>query len=242
MNKVKLINKLKQRKYRDELGLFIVEGDKLVSEIPKDLLEFVISVDEIGERDFNKLSELTTPQKFIAVCKKPDNLIMNYEFGGEKATEKQEDNSVANNSSFLIPHSSLIIALDRIQDPNNVGAILRSTAAAGLKNVILLEGTADPFNLKSVRASMGAIFHLNLIDMTEEELINSNLNLVSAHMKGKSYRDFKMSDNSALIFGNEGAGVSKNLLEVSEKITIPIHNVESLNVNAAAAILIFQFA
>ena len=226
MNKLKLINKLKQRKYRDELGLFVVEGDKLISEIPKDLLEFVISVDEIGEREFNKLSELTTPQKFIAVCKKPAN---------SPLTDSP-------NYALSITHYALTIALDRIQDPNNVGAILRSTAAAGLKNVILLEGTADPFNLKSVRASMGAIFHLNLIDMTEEELINSKLNLISAHMKGKSYRDFKMPSNSALILGNEGAGVSKSLLEVSEKITIPIHNVESLNVNAAAAILIFQFA
>ena len=218
MNKIKLINKLKQKKYRDEFGLFIVEGDKLISEIPKNLLEFVISVDEIGEREFNKLSELITPQKFIAVCKKP------------------------NNPTFQISHSELTIVLDRIQDPNNVGAILRSTAAAGLKNAILLEGTADPFNLKAVRASMGAIFYLNLINMTEEELINSNLNLISAHMEGKSYRDFKMADNSALILGNEGAGVSKSLLEVSEKITIPIQNIESLNVNAAAAILIFHFA
>ena len=222
MNKLKLIKKLKQRKYRDELGLFIVEGDKLISEIPKNLLEFIISVDEIGEREFNKLSELTTPQQLIAVCKKPANF--------------------SNNSAFQISNSELTIVLDRIQEPNNVGAILRSTAAAGLKNVILLDGTADPFNLKSIRASMGAIFHLNLFNMTEEELINSNLNLVSAHMEGKSYRDFKMSDKSALIFGNEGAGVSKTLLAVSKKITIPIHNVESLNVNAAAAILIFHFA
>ena len=218
MNKIKLINKLRQRKYRDELGLFIVEGDKLIEEIPKDLVEFVVTVDEVGEREFKKLSELTTPQSKIAVCHR-----------------------IQLNSSFNIQHSKLTVVLDRIQDPNNVGAILRSTAAAGLKNVILLEGTADPFNLKSVRASMGAIFHLNLINMSEEELLNSNLNLVSAHIEGVNYRNFAMPKNAALILGNEGQGVSQNLLETSQKITIPIQNVESLNVNAAAAILIFQF-
>ena len=139
-------------------------------------------------------------------------------------------------------NAELTIVLDRIQDPNNVGAILRTTAAAGLKNIILLEGTADCFNPKSIRASMGAIFHLNLVTMTEEELINSKLKLIAAHIEGVDYRSFKLPKNSALILGNEGQGVSKSILEISEQITIPIQNVESLNVNAAAAILIFHFA
>lgn len=217
MNKLKLINKLKLRKYRDEFELFIVEGDKLIEEVPKDLLEFTITVDEIGEREFKKLSELTTPQTSIAVCRKPKI-----------------------NSSF--DNSKLTIVLDRIQDPNNVGAILRTTAAADLKDVILLEGTADPFSSKSIRASMGAIFHLNLVTMSESELLNSKLNLISAHIEGDNYREIKIPSSSALILGNEGQGVSKNLLDVSKKITIPIHNIESLNVNAAAAILIFNFA
>ena len=217
MNKLKLINKLKLRKYRDEFGLFIVEGDKLIEEIPKALLEFTINVDEIGEREFKKLSELTTPQNSIAVCRKP------------------KINSSSDNSK-------LTIVLDRIQDPNNVGAILRTTAAADLKDVILLEGTADPFSSKSIRASMGAIFHLNLITMSETELLNSKLHLIAAHIKGDNYRETKIPSSSALILGNEGKGVSKNLLDVSKKITIPIHNIESLNVNAAAAILIFNFA
>ena len=219
MNKIKLINKLKQRKYRDELGLFLVEGDKLIGEIPSNLLEFTISIDEIGEREFNKLSELTTPQTKIAVCRKP-----NY------------------NSALQIENQKLKIVLDRIQDPNNLGAILRSTAAAGLHDVILLNGTADPFNSKSIRASMGAIFHLNLINMTENELIESKLNLIAAHIDGLNYRKFKLPSSAALILGNEGQGVNDSLLKVSTKITIPIQKVESLNVNAAAAILIFHFA
>ena len=219
MNKIKLINKLKQRKYRDELGLFLVEGDKLIGEIPSNLLEFTISIDEIGEREFNKLSELTTPQTKIAVCRKPTY-----------------------NSALQIENQKLKIVLDRIQDPNNLGAILRSTAAAGLHDVILLNGTADPFNSKSIRASMGAIFHLNLINMTENELIESKLNLIAAHIDGLNYRKFKLPSSAALILGNEGQGVNDSLLKVSTKITIPIQKVESLNVNAAAAILIFHFA
>ena len=218
MNKLKLINKLKLKKYRDELGLFLVEGNKLIEEVPKNLIEFVLSVDEVGEREFKKLSELTTPQTRIAVCKKPNF-----------------------NSEFLIQNSKLAIVLDRIQDPNNVGAILRTTTAAGLEDVILIEGTADPFSSKSIRASMGAIFHLNFINMTEEKLINSNFNLVAAHINGADYRSFELPPNSALILGNEGAGVSYKLLDSSMKINIPIKNVESLNVNAAAAILIFHF-
>ena len=217
MNKIKLINKLKLRKYREELNLFIVEGDKLIEEIPKNLIEFVVTVDDIGEREFKKLSELTTPQSAIAVCRKPS-------FTSASADSK------------------LTVVLDRIQEPNNVGAIFRTTAAAGIKDVIILEGTADPFSPKSIRASMGAIFHLNLLTMSEEELINSKFNLVAAHIEGVDYREFELPNNAALILGNEGQGVSQRLLEVSSKINIPIQNVESLNVNAAAAILIFTFA
>ena len=219
MNKLKLINKLKLRKYRDDLGLFIVEGDKLIEEIPKDLIEFTITVDDIGEREFKKISELTTPQSIMAVCRKPK---INY--------------------ALRITNYALTIVVDRVQEPNNVGAILRTAAAANFKDVILLEGTADPFNPKSIRASMGAIFHLNLITMSEDELLNSKLNLIAAHIEGSNYREFKMPQSSALILGNEGQGVSQQLLDASTKITIPIHNVESLNVNAAAAILIFHFA
>ena len=217
MNKIKLINKLKLRKYRDEMNLFLVEGDKLIKEIPKDLLEFVITVDDIGEHEFKKISELTTPQSAIAVCRKPK-------------------------ACFDTSNAKLIIVLDRIQDPNNVGAILRTTAAAGVKDVIILEGTSDPFSPKAIRASMGAIFHLNLIAMTETELLNAELNLVAAHIKGVDYRNFELPNKAALILGNEGQGVSKTLLKVSTTINIPIQNVESLNVNAAAAILIFHFA
>ena len=217
MNKIKLINKLKLRKYRDELNLFIVEGDKLIEEIPKDLIDFVMTVEDIGEREFKKISELTTPQSAIAVCRKPSFI--------STSTD-----------------SKLKIVLDRIQEPNNVGAILRTTAAAGIKDVIILEGTADPFSPKSIRASMGAIFHLNIITMSEEELINSKFNLIAAHIEGVDYREFELPNNSALILGNEGQGVSQRLLEMSSKINIPIQNIESLNVNAAAAILIFNFA
>ena len=157
MNKIKLLNKLKLKKYRDEFGLFVVEGDKLVDEIPKNFLEFVLTIEEIGEREFKKISSLTTPQKKIAVCKIPKSQPLT---------------------------SDLVIVLDRIQDPNNVGAILRSTSAADLNDVILIEGSADPFNQKSIRASMGSIFHLNLIEMTEEEFLKTNLNFVAAHITG----------------------------------------------------------
>ncbi len=217
MNKIKLINKLKLKKYRDELNLFVVEGDKLIDELPNDSIEFILSVDEIGEREFKKISSLTTPQSKIAVCRKPKSL---------KIT------------------GDLIIVLDRIQDPNNIGAILRTTAAANFRDVILLDGTADPFNEKSIRASMGAIFHLNLVTMSEDELLNLPFKLVAAHIEGINYREFILhkSQPVALIFGNEGGGVSKNILNSAEKITIPIYNVESLNVNAAAAILIFYLA
>ena len=214
MNKLKLINKLKLRKYRDEYGLFVIEGDKLIDEVPKHLIEFIVTQEEIGEQNFKKISSLTTPQSAIAVCKKPKSSAISEDF---------------------------IIVLDKIQDPNNVGAILRTTAAANFHDVILIDGTADPFNPKSIRASMGAIFHLNLINMSESDLLNSKFNLVAAHINGIDYKKFDKPEHCALILGNEGAGVSKNLREAATKITIPISNVESLNVNAAAAILIFHF-
>ena len=231
MNKIKLINKLKLRKYRDEMGLFIVEGDKLIEEIPKNLIEFVLNADDIGEREFKKLSELTTPQSAIAVCHKPNI-----------GTRGKGQGASSDNLNGYSLNTKLAIALDRIQDPNNVGAILRTAAAAGIKNVVILEGTADQFSPKAIRASMGAIFHLNLITMSEEELINTDFKLIAAHIEGTNYRELELPKKSVLILGNEGQGVSKKLLEVSTKVNIPIQNVESLNVNAAAAILIFHFA
>lgn len=217
MNKIKLINKLKQKKYREEFGLFIVEGKRLCEEARSSGAEIVfeLSAEEIGEREFKRLSEVETPQGILMVVKRPP--------------------------SRKLIRAGLIPILDGLQEPGNVGGIIRTAAALGCKQVIALDSTVDPFNPKSVRASMGGIFKLDVIRMTRAELLSSGLSLVAAALDGVSYDRFRFEEPTALVFGSEARGVDPMILEKSARISIPMVGMESLNVNVAAGILMYEW-
>ena len=140
------------------------------------------------------------------------------------------------------------VVLDRVQDPGNVGAILRCCLAFGFKDVFLLPGTCSPFNEKAVAASQGALFELNLHSITEEELLNlaqkESISLYATALRDsvpfETYR-FEKQEKLAFVFGNEGKGVSESLLSKAKaRLRLAMEGIESLNVSVAAGILLYS--
>lgn len=229
---IKEIRSLKDKKQRDNLNLYIVEGikavndailvlggvysvigtDNAVNEI-KDLSK-AERVEIVSNQVFSSISGEVSPQGVLAVIKKP--------------TEKAP--------------SGKAVLLDRVSDPANVGAIIRSAAAFGFKDVYALS-SADPFSPKSVRASMGGIFRVNVISGDREEILEKiNIPLVVADMDGQNIKDFKIEGDFCLVIGNEGSGVSQEVLSLSKSVvSIPMQNdMESLNAGVSAGILMYE--
>jgi TrmH family RNA methyltransferase len=140
-------------------------------------------------------------------------------------------------SAILSRRDSVAIALDGVQDPGNVGTIVRLAAAFDASGVLLLPGCADPFGPKAIRSSVGAILSVPVAAITAKELLAANVPLFAADGAGATIDP--PATNAVLIFGNEGAGVSRELLERATPIAIATSSrVESLNVASSAAILL----
>ena len=143
----------------------------------------------------------------------------------------------ASAAGILARRDTVAIALDAVQDPGNVGTIVRLAAAFDASGVLLLPGCADPFGPKAIRSSAGAILTVPVATITADELLAAGLPLVAAAMSGTP--SDPPATNAVLIFGNEGVGVSPALLQHATKIAIPMSGrVESLNVASSAAILL----
>ncbi|MCD8785899.1 TrmH family RNA methyltransferase [Staphylococcus gallinarum] len=234
-SKVKNANKLKKKKDRDKTGQALIEGYHLIEEayqskltikqlfivdtsrISSDLIEYAEEVFEINLKVAEALSGTVTPQGFFAVIEKP-----NY----ETTTAKQ------------------VLLIDRIQDPGNLGTLIRTADAAGIDLIVLEKGTADPYQDKVLRASQGSVFHLPIIIDSLESFIDSFDGPVygTALEEAVSFHEISAKDHFALLLGNEGEGVSQQLLaQTTQNLTIPIYGkAESLNVAIAGSILIYH--
>jgi TrmH family RNA methyltransferase len=143
----------------------------------------------------------------------------------------------ASAADILARRDTIAIALDAVQDPGNVGTIVRLAAAFDAAGVLLLPGCADPFGAKAIRSSAGAILTVPVARITARELIDANVPLVATAMHGAPIEP--PAREGVLVFGNEGAGVSEELLRHATQLTIPMSTrVESLNVAMSAAILL----
>jgi TrmH family RNA methyltransferase len=162
---------------------------------------------------FDQLTETKTPQGRLGLFERPRT------------------------SDLLAHRDNIIVALDGVQDPGNVGTIVRLAAAFDAAGVALLPGCADPFGPKAIRASAGAILTVPVANVTPQELLDCGLPLFAAAGDGKPIDP--PSRNAVLIFGSEGTGISPELREHATAIAIPTSGrVESLNVAASAAILL----
>lgn len=235
-DKVKALKKLHTRKEREKTATFFIEGFHLIEEavnsnwtikeiilqdgvdLPKWADDF--KVVEVSENVFQHITQTKTPQGIGAVV----NLSKVTKFDGNH-----------------------VLLLDRIQDPGNLGTIIRTADAAGFDAVILGEGTVDVYNDKVIRSTQGSIFHIPVI---RDNLIERILNLkkegfsiwASALTNSKDFHTVKTNDKVALIVGNEGSGIQHDLLDLADELVkIPIYGkAESLNVSIAAGILMYH--
>lgn len=235
---VKYIQSLAHKKVRDEQGVFIAEGPKVIAEFLQAdkfpyktifglqswmeqnnaLLKNISAENKIAINDseLERISHLQTPNKVVAVFYKKED----------------EPAELINNISLM---------LDEIQDPGNMGTIIRTADWFGIKNIICSNECVDCFNPKVVQASMGSLSRVNIIYTDIEEFIknNSGIKIYAATLSGKDVSLFKIKEGIILI-GNESKGVSEKLLNISaEQITIPKQGeAESLNAAVACGIIL----
>ena len=226
--RIKNVSKLNNRKYRKEMGLFLVEGSHLVEEAYKhNLLTEVYSLDEndypnnnvVSENVMRKISSLDTVPNIIGVCK------------------FKEEKEVGNK----------LLILDNIQDPGNLGTIIRSAVAFNVDTIILSEDTVDLYNPKVIRATQGMIFNINIIirDLYSfvSKLKKENYKIYSTNVvNGSEVKSIERYEKCAIIMGNEGNGVRRELQDISDaNIYINMNPLcESLNVGVATSIILYE--
>ena len=232
-SQIKLITSLKHKKFRQQYGFFVVEGVKTIKELLESKLELhalyttesfnINAKDEvlITESELKRISFLTTPNKALAVFKIPKQKPLN------------ED--------------GLIVVLDAVSDPGNLGTIIRLCDWFGIKELICSLNTVDCYNPKVIQATMGSLTRVNItyIDLVPF-LKEAKQPVYGAFMEGENVYKKQLPENGILVMGNEANGISKDMEAlIAEKISIPrfgdLQETESLNVATATAILLSEF-
>ena len=231
---IKEINKLKEKKYRDLTNTFLIEGEHLVEEaIKNNLIKELIVLEGanininnikttyVGKEVMKKLSSMDSYPNIIGIC------------------NKKKEQEIKGN----------ILILDDIQDPGNLGTIIRSSMAFNIDTIILSAKTVDLYNQKVIRSTQGMLFHINIIVRDLEEIITklkeNNYKIYGTKVdNGKDVREINNIGKYALVIGNEGNGMSNKVSNLcDEYLYIRINNnVESLNAGVAASILLYELA
>lgn len=248
---VKHVVSLHKRKYRNEYGEFLIEGWRFVEEavrrkaeirqiyfcpekdngfwasLKEVLQERRIPVQEVDEKVLRKMSETEEPQGILAVI-------------GCKEYSWQD---------LEINPQTLLLIVDGVQDPGNLGTILRTALAAGVHQVCLTPGTVDLYNPKVLRSTMGAIFALKVLtDCLPEQVVEftraKGLNILTGDLDGEPFYETELALPLALVVGNEGNGPSDVFRSMElTRVTLPMsHEVESLNVAIATGIMLYEIA
>ena len=231
--KVKYYYKLGKKKYRDLNNEFIVEGEHLILEAYKakslkevlilegEVLPIEVPIIEVSMEVLKKITMLNTPPKMIGLC------------------EKKIDTTIGKR----------ILVIDKVQDPGNMGTIIRSAVAFNIDTIVIGDNTVDVFSPKVVRATQGMIFHIPIVFYSIDKLIpilnKLNIPIYATNVKyGEEVKNLTKKEKEcfALIIGNEGSGVNPKYLEKSDKfIYIPMNDVvESLNVAVATSIILYE--
>jgi TrmH family RNA methyltransferase len=225
---VKELVKLKTKKYRDQAGLFIIEGDHLIKEASKkgcikEIISTNLSVKAnyyVTNEIMKKISSQVSPSESIAVC----------EFLKSEGLGKK------------------VLVLDGIQDPGNLGTIIRSAVAFMFDTIILSDNSVDLYNDKVIRSSEGMIFNINILRRNIIEFLNENKDkyevFVTDVIEGENIKNFKNSDSFILVIGSEGSGVSESVKSsANHLINLKMNkNCESLNAGVAASILMYEMS
>ena len=244
-NKIKLIKSLDKKRERVEAGCFVVEGEKMVRELLMSRFETIevfavqqyidelpanlkrkVEITAVGERDLERISFLKTPNKAVALAKLP-----------EKRTPADL--------------CGLNIALDNVQDPGNLGTIVRTAAWFGIGNVFCSPDTVDVYNPKVIQSTMGAIFKVNVTYCDLAELAatarKAGISMFGTRLDGENLYAAKLPKDAIVVMGNESKGLSaaiSALMDSNLKIPSyapPTADMESLNVSVATAIVCAEF-
>ncbi len=232
-NQIKLITSLKQKKYRLQHQLFVAEGKKTIFELLHSnlqlqqlyttTLEFDVSDDlqtEISENELKKISFLKTPNTALSLFKIPKPQTINF--------------------------SKLIVALDDVRDPGNLGTIIRLCDWFGVKDLICSLDTVDCYNPKVIQATMGSITRVNVSYVSLNEILpEQNTNIFGAFMDGDNVYHKDLASSGILVLGNEANGICNEVeAQITHRISIPrfgnLQTTESLNVATATAILLSE--
>ena len=245
---IKHIKKLKDKKYRDENNEYIVEGVKLIEEAVQEkakIKKIIVCEDTtrtyeiptqvmleiakyecvyVTDKIFSSITQVTNPQGVMAII--------------EKNSENQEIDYT----------QDIIIALDNVQDPGNLGTILRTVDSIGLKQIIVSKDTVDAFNSKVVRSTMGAIFRVKIIEVENltqaiKEMRKHHFKLMVTSLQTEnSIYDIEFN-KKIIVIGNESNGVSKEIQDMAdEKAKIPmLGKTESLNASVAAGVVMYEY-
>lgn len=240
-NKLKYIRSLKEKKYRSEYGTFVAEGNKMVSDLLPFLkcqllignidflnttsLENVEEVIEVNDKELAQASFLQNPQQVLAVFYQP-----------------QRDSQIRIDDQ-------LILALDGIQDPGNLGTIVRLCDWYGIKHVFCSQDTADIYNPKVVQATMGALARVDVhyVDLAEFLIENKHLPVYGTLLDGNNMYEEDISPTGIIVMGNEGNGIRPEIERlITKRLYIPNYPIgnptsESLNVAIATAIICAEF-
>ena len=249
-SQIKEIRKLSQRKFRKESGLFYVEGLRTITSALEQhaAIENVIFCIELLESEFGKALLARAQKKGIPNLEVSRSVFESFSLKegpqGICAVVRQNIQDLLANSSL----SGLWVALEGVQDPGNLGSILRTLDAVGGNGLILIGESTDAFHPTSVRASTGAIFSLQLFQADTAAFINwrknQSIELIGAVCGEVSdYRSYNYAENTVLLMGSEQKGLPDSLQQVcSALITIPmIGSVDSLNLANATSVLLYEF-
>lgn len=245
-HQIKHVSSLKQTKFRKEFNEFVVEGEKIAEELLKSdfkisslfgledwLSEFESEIEsnnidfyKVSPKELGRISSLKTPNKVLAVVKTPKVLL----------PQKND-------------FDDLILVLDKIQDPGNLGTIIRTADWFGVKHIVCSENCVDTYNPKVTQSTMGSFLRIkthytNLENFFKNE-VPKEMNIYGALLEGENIYDHKFLGKGILIIGNESKGISDEIAKfVTHRISIPAHpnnSAESLNASVAAAILMNEF-
>ncbi|OSY86875.1 RNA methyltransferase [Tenacibaculum holothuriorum] len=233
-NTIKLITSLRQKKYRQKHNLFVAEGVKVVNELLSsslkifkiyttsiDVLQKSNNVELITEDELKKVSNLKAPNKVLGIFEIP--------------SEKEIDTN------------NFIVALDEVNDPGNLGTIIRLCDWFGVKQLVCSKNTVDCYNPKVIQSTMGSLTRVNIVYTDLISFLGkNNLPTYTADMDGENVYSSKLPEKAVLVMGNEANGISEEVNNVvQQKLTIPrfgnIQQTESLNVATATAILLSEF-
>ncbi len=238
-NEILFVRSLTDRAAREREGLFVVEGDKMVGELLQSEMKvervFTTSksrikhsvAEVVSEKEMERMSSLKNPSDSLALVRLPDR-------------------------EFEIGSGELVIALDRVQDPGNLGTIVRMADWFGVRNIIASVDTVDCFNRKVVQSTMGALFrvkvHYGNLPQMLAELRRGGRKIYGTMLEGgESLYDKELDNNAVLVMGSEGQGISREVAEqLTERLFIPPYPVdgcacESLNVAVATAVACAEF-